>query len=87
MTDIMTAPLVVPIDLADYEFEISCEFPGCNESAIAMCRGCSDARHAAVCPYHLSAVKKRFEQNLGKACETCHRPFMHFDTHYELADL
>ncbi|QRY51821.1 hypothetical protein [Mycolicibacterium septicum] len=83
----MTAPLIEVVDLGEYEFSISCEFPGCSEDAIAMCKGCSDPKHAAVCPYHLSAVKKRFDQNIGKQCQTCYRPFMHFDTHYQLADL
>lgn len=83
----MTAPLVETIDLSAYEFQIQCEEPGCNESADLMSKGCSDACAHALCHFHMAAVKKRFDMNSGKQCKTCHRPFMHFDTHYHVLGL
>ncbi|QBJ00070.1 hypothetical protein SEA_JUICYJAY_116 [Mycobacterium phage JuicyJay] len=84
----MTAPLIESVDLSAYEFSIQCESPGCSESADFMAKGCADRTHRSLCHYHLAAVKRRFDQNCGKVvCDNCNRPWLFFETHYEVTKL
>lgn len=83
----MTAALIAPADLSQYEFDIPCEFPGCKNEAAVSCKGCADARHRLICEPHHQWVRKFFYDQDAVVCKTCHRPWVHFDTHYEVAPL
>ncbi len=80
----MTAALIAPEDLSQYEFHLPCEFPGCDEEAAVMSKGCADPRHSAICPRHYEGVRRHFHDNLKKLCKDCHRPWVHFETHYDI---
>lgn len=83
----MTAVLDLPADLAEFEFDIACEFPGCDTPASVMCKGCSDARHASICANHLHEVRRRFYSEDVVACMTCHRPWFYFECHYDIVPI
>lgn len=78
-----------PATLDEHEFDIPCEWEDspCYESAAVMCKGCSDDHGRALCLYHLAALRRWFYSHSDRACVTCHRPFMHFSTHYGLVNL
>lgn len=75
------------LDMAAYEFEISCFHPQCSESAIVMCKGCSDRCPVGVCEGHFKEVGDRFEGNFGKQCKGCLRPLVAFEHHYSVIPL
>lgn len=83
----MTAPLIEVLDLSAFKFEIPCHSPGCTESADFLAIGCSDKNPHNLCHFHMAAVKRRFDDNHGKVCETCHRPWLHFETHYSVMSI
>lgn len=83
----MTAVVELPADLAHLEFDIPCEARGCDNPAYVMCKGCSDARHAAICKEHLAGVRRRFESKGVVVCSGCERPWLHFETHYDLTEI
>lgn len=80
----MTSPLIETVDLTRFEFEVSCEFGGCNNPATVSCKGCSDRRHYLICTDHLHVVEERFLDNTGKQCTHCHRPWLDFALHYDV---
>lgn len=83
----MTAVLDLPVDLGAYEFSIPCEFPNCDEPAAVMCKGCGDPYPVATCGRCLAQLESDFEALQPATCAVCFRPFMHFDTHYDLATI
>lgn len=83
----MTAPLIAPLDLEDIGFSIRCEYH-CEQPAVVMCKGCADHAHAALCAHHLGVVRQRFDDHAGRVvCENCHRPWLAFETHYDVQGL
>ncbi len=82
-----TSSLVSPADLAEYEFDIPCEFPGCKTGAVVMSKGCADSHHRAVCQRHYEGVRKYFFEHLNVRCLHCHRPWVHFETHYDIVPI
>lgn len=82
----MTAPAVTPVDLSQWTIEIQCEYH-CDQPAVVMCKGCADKAHAALCGHHLAVVRQRFDSNTGKVCQDCHRPWLAFETHYEVVGI
>lgn len=83
----MIAVLDLPADLTDLEFDIPCEFPGCDEPAAVMAKGCADPVHVATCGRCLAKLEGDFEACKPATCSICYRPFMHFSTHYDLAEI
>ncbi|MBO0676904.1 hypothetical protein JRC04_05465 [Mycolicibacterium sp. S2-37] len=84
----MTQTLVAPADLSAYEFDIPCQWIGCNEPALVMCKGCSDRAHSAICKGHLKAVQDRFwAHKKARVCDGCNRPWLFFELHYDLVVL
>ena len=76
-----------PLNLADFEFDIPCDFPNCETAATVVCKGCADPHHYAICAPHLEGRRKWFYEQRAVACSTCFRPWMHFDTHFEVSPL
>lgn len=81
----MTAPLLDTLDEA--EFDIPCAWPHCESTAIVMAKGCADRHGNALCTFHYAEVRIRFQRNVGAVCIDCHRPFLFFETHYEVIGL
>lgn len=83
----MTATLIAPAELgmAEFEFEVGCY--GCGAPAVVVCKGCNDVCPILVCAQCFASVQQRFEDNVGKQCEGCHRPWWDFDTHYSVMPL
>ena len=80
----MTAPLIETVDLAEYDFRVTCEYGRCGEPATVGCKGCADKFHRFLCAHHLGVVRERFDSNIGKQCANCQRPWWEFDTHYDV---
>ncbi len=80
----MTATLIAPADLSSYEFDIPCEFPGCGDDASVMSKGCADSGYRAICERHYQGVRKYFYDQDKVVCKDCHRPWVHFETHYDI---
>lgn len=78
----MTAALIAPADLSAYEFDIPCEWPGCDESAYVMSKGCGDEHHWAICAWHQGLSRKLFYQ-VGGAC-ICNRLRTNYETHFDI---
>ncbi|MBB3752421.1 hypothetical protein FHT44_004933 [Mycolicibacterium sp. BK634] len=78
------------LDLSEMEFDIQCEFPRCTASAVVMSKGCADDHHAAICAGHLREMQARFEAigaEKPTVCTHCHRPWLFFETHYDLVNI
>jgi hypothetical protein len=85
----VTSVLIAPADLSieQFEFEVQCFSPGCSEAAIVMCKGCNDHCAVGVCERCFRQVEQRFEDNWGKQCSGCERPWWDFNTHYAVMPL
>lgn len=63
---------------------IACEWPNCDKTASVMVRGCNDDRHYAICAPHLRERQEWFASIASmQICADCHRPLMHFSTHFD----
>lgn len=83
----MTAPIVVE-DLSTFEFDLNCEGDGCDNPAVVMCKACGDPRHFAICHQHLEHARRWFEgRTKAVVCSVCHRPWLYFETHYDIQDI
>lgn len=82
----MTAPMSIE-DLSAFEFEIQCEGEKCENPAVVMCKACGDKRHYAICGRHLQQARDWFENKGAVVCSICHRPWLHFETHYSVQDI
>lgn len=78
----MTAPLVDT--LAEVEFDIPCDWPHCESTAIVMQKGCGDTSPFALCTLHYGEMRVWFASHSDAACSVCYRPFMNYSTHYEV---
>lgn len=81
----MTSTETRPADLTAHEFDISCE--QCDEPGAVMVKGCADQCHMALCWAHLAKLQRDFEACKPATCAACYRPFIHFDTHFDLAEI
>lgn len=73
--------------LSELEFDLSCEFKGCDKTATVMCKGCADHRHFAICTEHLEYRRRWFYTRPHAFCINCHRPWVNFDTHYDVTEI
>ncbi len=85
-TGLVTAPVVVE-DLSTFEFNLSCECHDCDKPAAVMCKGCGDSRHYAICRPHLDRTRRWFKSKSAVVCKICYRPWVNFDTHYDVQDI
>lgn len=85
----MTATLLAPADISSFEFHIPCEWREyeCPHPATVMSQGCTDDRPYAICNQHLDHVKKFIAAHKWHTCDTCSRPFLHFETHYDVMSI
>lgn len=85
----MTEMLIAPADLTQYEaeFSIPCEWPACREQAVVMAKGCSSKRHFSMCSAHLAERREWFHAQGRVICDGCNRPFIFFETHYDLVGI
>lgn len=84
----MTASVVLPLGLEEFEFDIPCEWEDspCNGDAAVMCKGCDDDEPRALCMDHYTALRLWFDEQKPAIC-ICGRPFIHFSTHYDTLSL
>lgn len=78
------------VDFLGLNLGIGCEFPQCTAPATVMSKGCADKHHAAVCPGHLRQLQSRFESIAAAkptVCTHCYRPWLFFETHYDLVNI
>ena len=83
----MTATLIAPADLSTYEFDIACEWPGCDDAAVAMVKGCSSQRHFSMCEHHIAERREWFHAQGRVICDGCNRPFVYFELHYDIVSI
>ena len=76
---------------SELDFDLACEWPKCDANAAVTCRGCSDERHYLICSQHLAMQQQQFALTASQVpvprCATCFRPWMFFETHYEVTPL
>jgi hypothetical protein len=82
----VTAPIVTE-DMSTFEFDLACEAENCDKSAVVMCKACGDLRYFAICRGHLNYARRWFESHRAVVCSICHRPWLHFETHYDVQDI
>lgn len=73
--------------LVAHEFSIPCEHPGCGQPASVMSKGCADPVHVATCGHCLEGLRRSFEECKPAVCSICYRPFIHFETHFDIVSI
>lgn len=75
-------------DMSAFEFDIACEWAGCEQPAVVLGRGCIDSRHVAVCEGHHRWIRDLFDTIPPFiVCAVCGVPMLVFEQHFDIVDL
>lgn len=81
----MTAALIAPADLSEFEFDIPCEI--CDEPALVGQKGCADPEPVTLCRDCYMENRRWFYDQDAAWCSFCYRPFLHYETHFDIINL
>jgi len=83
----VTAPNINAEDLSEFEFDIPCEGEHCDNAAVELCKACGDKRYYAICRECEIFARRWFESKGYVQCAVCQRPWIYFETHYDILPL